>query len=175
MSTANACRGPAAGRVQVRAGDLSRLGFKLRRHRPPCMGQGAQSSPPRLTAVPAVFVAVFIFKANLYPPPGSIVIAITSLIIVAVHVPAATDRRMIPVLLVRHSPRFVGLRAVETAFLCSPIASYLEVISALRIVPARFFRLLRGALWLDRNSQGRVRSRSISSLFGETRGYTRQQ
>jgi hypothetical protein len=115
----------------------------------------------------AVFVAVFIFKTNLYLSPGPIVIAITSLIIIAAHALPATYRTTISVLAVRHSPPVVCLRAVD--ILCSPTAANLDVISALPILLVRLVRLLRVALWLHRNSQGLDRTRSVSSLFGETR------
>jgi hypothetical protein len=115
----------------------------------------------------AVFVAVFIFKTNLYLSPGPIVTAITSLIIIAAHALPATYRTTIPVLVVRHSPPVVGWRAVD--ILCSPTAADLDVISALPILLARLVRLLRVALWLDRNTQGLVRTRSFTSHFRKTR------
>jgi hypothetical protein len=115
----------------------------------------------------AVFVAVFILITNLYLSPRPIVIAITSLVIIAAHALPATYRTTIPVLVVRHSPPLVCLRAVD--ILCSPTAADPDVISALPILLPRLFRLLRVALRLDRNSQGLVRTRSVSSLFGENR------
>jgi len=115
----------------------------------------------------AVFVAVFIFITNLYLSSRPIVIAITSVIIIAAHALAATYRTTIPVLVVRHSSSLVCSRAVD--ILCSPTAADLDVVGALSILFARLFRLLRVALWLDRNSQGLVRTRSVSSVFGENR------
>jgi hypothetical protein len=115
----------------------------------------------------AVFVAVFVFIANLYLSPRPIVTAITSVIIIAAHALPAAYRTTIPVLVVRHSSPLVCSRAVD--IFCSPTAADLDVISALSILLTKLFRLLRVALWLDRNSQGLVRTGSVSNVFGENR------
>jgi hypothetical protein len=124
----------------------------------------------------AILVAVLVLDTKLYSPSPSVVeitipvsvsaIPISAFIITVafvVHFPISTYSAIVAVVSVA-AHRAVSL---VVALVRSPIAADLNFLAALLLLTARLFRLLRGALRLNRAGLGLVGIRRRSDLLGE--------
>jgi hypothetical protein len=108
-----------------------------------------------LVAIMAEFVAVLVLEADLYPSARPVLVVIVSAIpfvFVSVHSPIAADCTAVPVMVCHATVLAGSIHLIAIALLRSPVASELDVLAALLLLPARLLRLLWTVLWLHRNS-----------------------